>query len=53
MALSGELLMPTTFWGLFLFSTAFSLVATFAAVSVTKLVRLFRREDEEEKARIR
>src|ERR1051325_8501170 len=31
--------MPTTFWGLFLFSTALSLVATFIAVGTTALVR--------------
>ena len=39
--------MPTTFWGLFLFSTALSLVATFVAVVVTGIVRRIRKEREE------
>ncbi len=34
--------MPTSFWGLFLFSTALSLVATFTAVGVTAVVRRIR-----------
>ena len=45
--------MPTTFWGLFLFSTVLSLAATFAAVSVTTLVRRFRGGSPEERPRIR
>ena len=44
--------MPTTFWGLFLFSTALSLVATFVAVTATALVRRIRGRGPEEKARI-
>jgi len=44
--------MPTTFWGLFLFSTALSLVATFTAVGVTALVRRIRNA-REKLARIR
>lgn len=35
--------MPTSFLGLFLFSTALSLVATFVAVVVQELVRRFKR----------
>jgi hypothetical protein len=34
--------MPTTFWGLFLFSTALSLAATFTAVGTIALVRRVR-----------
>jgi len=34
--------MPTSFWGLFLFSTALSLIATFTAVGVTAVVRRIR-----------
>lgn len=34
--------MPTSFLGLFLFSTALSLVATFTALSVQALVRRLR-----------
>lgn len=34
--------MPTTFFGLFLFSTALSLVATFTAVVTIALVRRIR-----------
>ena len=34
--------MPTTFFGLFLFSTALSLVCTFTVLGVLKLVRLAR-----------
>jgi len=34
--------MPTTFLGLFLFSTALSLVCTFTVLGVLKLVRLAR-----------
>lgn len=44
--------MPTTFLGLFLFSTALSLVATFTAVGVTGLVRRVRK-DREDLPRIR
>jgi hypothetical protein len=39
--------MPTGFFGLFLFSTALSLVATSIAVGVTALVRRIRKEREE------
>jgi hypothetical protein len=39
--------MPTTFFGLFLFSTALSLVATSIAVGVTVLVRRIRKHAEE------
>jgi len=39
--------MPTSFFGLFLFSTALSLVATSVAVGVTDLVRRIRKEREE------
>jgi hypothetical protein len=35
--------MPTSFLGLFLFSTALSLVSTFVAVVVQELVRRFKR----------
>jgi hypothetical protein len=45
--------MPTTFWGLFLFSTALSLVATFTAVSVTAIVRRLRIRADREHPRIR
>jgi hypothetical protein len=45
--------MPTTFWGLFLFSTALSLVATFTAVSVTAIVRRVRPRADREHPRIR
>ena len=34
--------MPTTFWGLFAFSTALSLIATFGVVGATALVRRIR-----------
>lgn len=34
--------MPTTFFGLFLFSLALSLVATFTTLGVLKLVRMAR-----------
>jgi hypothetical protein len=34
--------MPTTFWGLFAFSTALSLIATFSVVGATALVRRIR-----------
>jgi hypothetical protein len=44
--------MPTTFWGLFLFSTALSLVATFTAVGVTAVFRRLRNA-REKLARIR
>jgi hypothetical protein len=36
------MLMPTTFWGLFLFSTALSLIGTAAGVGITALVRRLR-----------
>ena len=39
--------MPTTFWGLFLFSTALPPVATFTAVGVTALVRRIRNPGDE------
>jgi hypothetical protein len=45
--------MPTTFWGLFLFSTALSLAATFTAVSITAVVRRLRINDDREHPRIR
>lgn len=45
--------MFTSFWGLFLFSTALSLVATFIAVSITALVRRIRAASDEEPARLR
>ena len=35
--------MPTTFLGLFLFSTALSLVATFSVLAILALVRRLRR----------
>ena len=38
--------MPTTFVGLFLFSLALSLVATFATLGVLKLVRLARSRNQ-------
>ena len=38
--------MPTTFFGLFLFSTALSLVCTFTALGVLKLVRLARSKQQ-------
>jgi len=44
--------MPTTFWGLFLFSTALSLVATFIAVGTTAVIRRIRK-DRADVARIR
>lgn len=44
--------MPTTFWGLFVFSTALSLVATFTVVGATALVRRIRNA-RQEPARIR
>ena len=34
--------MPTTFLGLFLFSTALSLIATFFAVAATAIIRRIR-----------
>ena len=39
--------MPTTFLGLFLLSTALSLVATFTAVSVQAIIRRIRHSDRE------
>jgi hypothetical protein len=45
--------MPTTFIGLFLFSTALSLVATFTAVSVMAIVRRVRRLHAPDRTRIR
>ena len=44
--------MPTTFLGLFLFSTALSLVATFTAVTVTAIVKRLRKPDDGGNARI-
>ena len=44
--------MPTTFLGLFLFSTALSLIATFVAVSGTAVLRRIRHSTES-KRRIR
>jgi hypothetical protein len=38
--------MPTTFWGLFVISTALSLVATFSAVGATALLRRIRNARE-------
>ena len=38
--------MPTTFFGLFLFSTALSLIATFTTLGVLKLVRMARSRDQ-------
>jgi hypothetical protein len=45
--------MPTTFWGLFLFSTGLSLVATFTAVSVTAIVKRLRIRVDGKHPRIR
>lgn len=45
--------MPTTFWGLFAFSTALSLVATFTAVSVTAIVKRLRFRSDRDHPRIR
>jgi hypothetical protein len=45
--------MPTTFWGLFLFSTALSLTATFAVVGLTALVRRLRGGADGQTPRIR
>ena len=47
------LLMPTTFWGLFLFSTALSLAATFVAVSTTAVIRRLRGRTNAGRAPIR
>jgi hypothetical protein len=52
-AFGRRILMPTTFWGLFLFSTALSLSATFAVVGVIALVRRLRGKAGEEVPRIR
>ena len=45
--------MPTTFLGLFLFSTALSLGATFGVVGATALVRRLRGRTDEITYRIR
>ena len=45
--------MPTTFLGLFLFSTALSLVATFTAVAVQAIVKRMRKSRGEGPARLR
>ena len=45
--------MPTTFWGLFAFSTALSLVATFTAVSITAIVKRIRIRRDQSHPRIR
>ena len=45
--------MPTSFLGLFLFSTALSLVATFTAVIVQALVRRLRPSGDEQPRRLR
>ena len=44
--------MPTTFFGLFLFSTALSLTATFTVVGVMALVRRARSRLDEKTPRI-
>jgi hypothetical protein len=46
------MLMPTTFFGLFLFSTALSLIATFTVVGVMALVRWVRSRLDEKTPRI-
>ncbi|MEP7129824.1 MAG: hypothetical protein ABI770_01705 [Sphingomicrobium sp.] len=45
--------MPTTFLGLFLFSTALSLIATFVAVSGRAVVRRIRHSTDESQRTIR
>jgi hypothetical protein len=45
--------MPTSFLGLFLVSTALSLVATFTAVCVQALVRKLRPSTQDEPRRLR
>ncbi|WP_155265382.1 hypothetical protein [Sphingomonas segetis] len=45
--------MPTTFLGLFLLSTALSLVATFTAVAVQAILKRIRASSGEGPARIR
>jgi hypothetical protein len=45
--------MPTTFIGLFLFSTALSLVATFSVLSVLALVRRIRGSRSHDRPSIR
>jgi hypothetical protein len=45
--------MPTSFLGLFLFSTALSLVATFTVVCAQALIRRARRLIDEEPPRLR
>ena len=45
--------MPTSFLGLFLFSTALSLVATFTAVGVQALIRRARKIAADEPPRLR
>ena len=44
--------MPTSFLGLFLVSTALSLVATFTAVGVQALIRRLRPSADEESRRL-
>jgi HAMP domain-containing protein len=44
---------PTTFLGLFLFSTALSLVATFTVVGAIAIVRRIRNSIDNEQPRIR
>ena len=45
--------MPTSFLGLFLFSTALSLVCTFTVVGVLAVVRKMRGTTEQEPPRLR
>ena len=45
--------MPTSFFGLFLLSTALSLIATFAVVGALALVRRARHSTDSESPRIR
>lgn len=45
--------MPTTFFGLFLFSTALSLVCTFSVLGAIALVRRVRNSIDQEQPRIR
>ena len=45
--------MPTSFFGLFLFSTALSLIATFTVVGIMALVRRIGQSADSERPRIR
>jgi hypothetical protein len=45
--------MPTSFLGLFLFSTALSLVATFTALGVQALIRRIRKVSDHGQQRLR